>query len=157
MHSRINSLPSSHHWPRLLVALLGLMAITAPASEKEEALTACQRLADSLRTEHIEMRAEAWTKALGPKVGKAVRVQLFKGNDYRFCVAVPPESGVHVSGAVLDAEGKPVGEIKPLLSGWGFILYLKPAKTGTFMVTMHQLTTGKQGEEVPCVMMQGYR
>jgi hypothetical protein len=129
----------------------------ASARDRDEAIASAQRLASSLAAERIEFRAEAWVKDLGPKDGKAVRVQMFKGNDYRICIAVPPNSGVHVSGAVLDGAGKPVGEIKPLLDGWGFILYLKPTKTGTYMVTMHQMPTGKQGKEVPCAMITGYR
>jgi len=75
-------------------AIVLLSATIAPAREKDEAEAAARALAQTLEKEKFEFRAEAWVKDLQPDIGRAVRVQLFKGNDYRFCVAVPLDSQV---------------------------------------------------------------
>ena len=146
---------------RRLLAALVLMAVGLGGSQawsrdKAEAEESARKLAAMFEKERFEFRAEAWVKDLGPDVGKALRVQLFKGNDYRFCVAVPPDSGVHVTAAVLDFEGKPTGEIEPVLDGWGCVLSFKPGKTGVYVIAVRQETTGKK-REVPCAVITGYR
>jgi len=142
----------------LLTVLVGVLiaGVPAQARDKAEAEDGARKLASMFEEQRFEFRAEAWVKDLGPEVGKAVRVQLFKGNDYRFCIAVPPDSGVHVTAAVLDLNGKPTGEIEPVLDGWGCVLSFKPSKTGVYVVAVHQEKSGKQ-REVPCAIMTGYR
>ena len=66
----------------------------ARADDADRAEEAARLLANPLEKQGYYFRAEAWVNDLAPAIGKAVRVQLFKGNDYRFCVAVPPKSGV---------------------------------------------------------------
>ena len=58
--------------------------------------------------------------------------------------------------AVLDLEGKPVGEILPVLDGWGLVLFYKPKKTGMNMIAIHQTDRGKR-KDVPCAMVTGYK
>lgn len=140
----------------LVLMVLGLSGTQAWSRDKAEAEESARKLAAMFEKERFEFRAEAWVKDLGPDVGKALRVQLFKGNDYRFCVAVPPDSGVHVTAAVLDFEGKPTGEIEPVLDGWGCVLSFKPGKTGVYVVAVRQDGTGKK-REVPCAVITGYR
>jgi len=89
-------------------------------------------------------------------LGKAVRMQLFKGNEYCIGVAVPKQSGVHVTGAVLDFQGRPVGEIQPVLDGWGFLLFFKPKKTGVYVVTIRVADKGKQAGTA-CAIVTGYK
>ncbi|MEZ5384758.1 MAG: hypothetical protein R3F13_04510 [Prosthecobacter sp.] len=140
--------------------LAAVMLSIAPAGlfadDREEAEKAAQALAYDQENEGFNIRAEAWNRDLEPKVGKAMRMQLYKGNEYCFCVAVPRKSGVHITGAVLDLEGKPSGEILPVLDGWGFVLFYKPKKTGMYMIAIHQTEQGKR-KEVPCSMVTGYR
>ena len=98
--------------PSLIVraTLVALMLLTAPAGlradDREDAEKAAHALAYDQENEGFNIRAEAWNRTLEPKVGKAMRMQLYKGNEYCFCVAVPRKSGVHITGAVLDLEGK---------------------------------------------------
>ncbi len=136
------------------------MLLTAPAGlladDREDAEKAAHALAYDQENEGFNIRAEAWNRMLEPKVGKAMRMQLYKGNEYCFCVAVPRKSGVHITGAVLDLEGKPSGEILPVLDGWGFVLFYKPKKTGMYMIAIHQTDQGKR-KEVPCSMVTGYK
>lgn len=140
----------------VLTSLL-FMAGTLPARDKADAETAARRLAAEFEKDKFEFRADAWVRDLSPSVGKALKVQLFKGNDYRFCVAVPRDSGVFITAAVLDLEGRPTGEIQPVLDGWGCVLSFKPKKTGVYVVAVRQTEEGKKSREVPCAVLTGYR
>lgn len=138
-------------------AALVLLSLTvAPAREKDEAEAAARALAQTLEKEKFEFRAEAWVKELQPDIGRAVRVQLFKGNDYRFCVAVPLDSQVRITAAVLDLDGLPTGELLPVEEGWGCIVSFKPKKTGVYAVAVHQVQGGKL-KKVACAVITGYR
>ncbi len=144
----------------LVAALQLLILLSAPArvwaDDKEEAEKAAHALAYDQENEGYNIRAEPWVRMLEPEVGKATRMQLYKGNDYCFCVAVPKKAGVHITGAVLDLNGKPSGEILPVLDGWGFVLFYKPAKTGMYMIAIHETEKGKR-KQVPVAMVTGYK
>jgi len=147
--------------PRLVfvtfaVSTLLLAPAWLHADDQEDAEKAAHALAYDQEEEGFNIRAETWVRILEPKVGKASRMQLYKGNEYCFCVAVPKKSGVHITGAVLDLEGKPAGEILPVLDGWGFVLFYKPKKTGMYMIAIHETEEGKR-KEVPCAMVTGYK
>lgn len=146
---------------RLLGLCVGLLLLApapqvAAASAPEAAEAAARALADDQSDEGYQFRAEAWTGDLGKEVGKAVRLQLFKGNEYCIGVAVPRKSGVHITGAVLDFKGQPVGEIQPVLDGWGFLLFFKPKRTGVYVVTVHQTDTGAR-KDTRCAIITGYK
>lgn len=136
----------------LLLSPLGWLK----ADENEDAEKAASALAYDQEAEGYNIRAEVRTSILEPKLGKATRMQLFKGNEYCFCIATPKNAGVHITGAVLDLEGKPAGEILPVLDGWGFVLFYKPRKTGMYMIAIHQTEQGKR-KAVPCSMVTGYK
>lgn len=147
--------------PRLSSAavLVVSLLLTSPwlrADDQDEAEKAAHALAYDQENEGYNIRAEGWVRMLEPKLGKATRMQLYKGNEYCFCVAVPKKSGVHITGAVLDLEGKPAGEIMPVVDGWGFVLFYKPKKTGMYMIAIHETDKGKR-KEVPVVMVTGYK
>lgn len=132
------------------------MSAWSQAGDQEDAEKAAHALAYDQENEGYNIRAESWVRVLDPKVGKATRMQLYKGNEYCFCVAVPKNSGVHITGAVLDLEGKPSGEILPVLDGWGFVLFYKPTKTGMYMIAVHETEKGKR-KEMTCAMVTGYK
>ena len=146
--------------PFVFLALCTLMLLTPAvrlhAGDKEDAEKAASALAYDQEAEGYNIRAEVRTYILEPKLGKATRMQLYKGNEYCFCIAVPKKSGIHITGAVLDLEGKPSGEILPVLDGWGFVLFYKPKKTGMYMIAIHQTDQGKR-KEAPCAMVTGYK
>jgi hypothetical protein len=157
-------LPCPHHRPlsrRLsFVSLLSLLLVfhsgSLPATEAEQAEAAAQSMIRPLEKDGFVFRAEAWVKELRPDVGKAIRVQLFKGNDYRFCVAVPPVSGVQITAAVLDFEGKPGGNLRVVEGAWGLILEYKPKKTGVYVVAVRQTEAGRRKPTI-CAMVTGYQ
>ncbi|MBE7493672.1 MAG: hypothetical protein HS117_01855 [Verrucomicrobiaceae bacterium] len=137
-----------------LVLLMTFSAGWVKADDKAAATAA--RLVPQQEKEGYEFRAEGWLNNLDPDMGRAVRIQMFKGNEYAFCIAVPPESGVHVTAAVLDFEGKPGGEILPVQAGWGVVLFYKPKKTGTYVVAIRQTDGGKK-KKVSCAMFTGWK
>ena len=140
----------------LTLVLVCWLPAQSRASDKKEAEGAAQTLAQQQEKEGFEFRAELWTKDLKADMGKALRIQLFKGNDYRFCIAVPPDSGVHITATVLDFEGKPAGKLQPVAQGWGLILSYKPKKTGVYVVAIRETEEGK-AREVPCTVITGWK
>ena len=142
---------------RLVCACLVLpTALHAAGRDSSEAERAVKALARDQEKAGYVFRAEAWHGEVAPNVGKAIRMQLFKGNDYCVAVAAPRQSGVRISGAVLDFEGKPVGDIQPVLDGWGFILFFKPRRTGLYVVTIHQEKSAKNAT-AECAVLIGYK
>jgi hypothetical protein len=143
-------------WPVFAFLLTGSLQLNLLADDAAEAEAAAQALAKPLEKEDYVLRAEAWVKELRPDVGKAIKVQLFKGNDYRFCVAVPPKSGVQITATVLDFAGKPGGKIRVVEGSWGVILEYQPKKTGVYVVAIRQLEAGKM-RPTTCAMVTGYQ
>ena len=151
------SLANPRRWAFLFTFLLALaMPWQGRASDKKDAEGAAHALSVALEKDGFEFRADLWEKDLRPEMGKALRIQLFKGNDYRFCLAVPPDSGVHITATVLDFDGKPVGTIQPVAQGWGLVLSFKPKKTGAYVVAIRQKEDGKP-REVPCAVATGWK
>jgi hypothetical protein len=147
---------------RLLRRKLALFLAAAPlclgtllAADKHDAERAARRALPPLEKLGFVFRADAWTKDINPDVGKAVRMQLFKGLDYRFVVAVPPTEDAVIEAAVLDFEGKVAsqqvgsqGEAKTV------IISIKPRKTGVYVVVVRQ---GAGHTKVPCCILTGYK
>lgn len=124
------------------------------AADAEDAAQALAR--DQERLGGYSFRAEVWTGSLPQDMGKAVKMQLFKGHEYCIGVAVPRKSGIRVTGAVLDFQAQPVGEIQPVLDGWGFLLFFKPKKTGVYVVVIRQEEEGRK-KDTSCALVTGYK
>lgn len=148
----------AHGFSRIAPALAAVL-ITLPAMAREttEAEKGAWEMARKLEKEGFAFRAESWQKELRPDMGKAVKVQLFKGLEYRFCIAVTPGSGVSITAAVLDFDGKPMGDIRPIENGWGVVLEFKPKRTGVYAIAIRQHDTGSAGKAVNCAMLTGYK
>ena len=131
-------------------------AAQSSASEADDAEKAAIALVNDQEKEGYTFRAETWLTPLSKDQGKAVKMQLFKGNEYCIAVAVPRKSGIRITGAVLDYEGNPAGEIQPVLEGWGFLLFFKPKKTGVYVATVRIEENGKQ-KDTHCALITGYR
>lgn len=152
------SLPLDSRRRTFLLALFALCALPwqAGAGEKSDAEQAAQTLARTHEKDGFEFRADTWEKDLKADMGKALRIQLFKGNDYRFCIAVPPNSGVHITATVLDFDGKPSGTLQPVAQGWGLTLSFKPKKTGAYAIAIRQTGEGRP-HDVPCAVITGWK
>ena len=153
---RTPAAPSPFVFLAFCILMLLSPAAWLHADDNEDAEKAAGALAYDQEAEGYNIRAEVRTYTLEPKLGTATRMQLFKGNEYCFCIATPKKAGVFITGAVLDLEGKPSGEILPVLDGWGFVLFYKPKKTGMYMIAIHQTEKGKS-KTVPCAMVTGYK
>lgn len=139
----------------LSILCLGLSS-TALADEEKEVTDAVLSLTTKYEKDGFDFRADIWVRELKPDLGKAVRVQFFKGNDYRICVAVPKDSGVQIAAHILDAEGKPVeGKVEPTKDGWGLVLSAKPKRTGLYVVAIRQ--SGTTTKATTCAMISGYK
>ncbi|HSI61526.1 MAG TPA: hypothetical protein VLE43_00370 [Candidatus Saccharimonadia bacterium] len=145
---------------RLLLAML-LVCVLMPATparadeaaQVEEALV---ELAKAQEAQGFDFRADIWERELSPEMGKAVRVQFFKGNEYRVCLAVSPKSGVQIVSAVLDSEGKPIeSKVEKTAGGWGMTLHVTPKRTGVYMVTVRH--AGGTQKKALCAMISGYK
>lgn len=143
---------------RLFCFAAGFLLATSASfgREQSESEAAAWSMARPLEKEGYFFRAESWEKELKPEMGKAVRVQLFKGNEYRFCIAVPVNSGVQITAAVLDVDGKPLGQLQSVEQGWGLVLSFKPKRTGVYAVAIRQTEKGR-AKAVPCAMLTGYQ
>jgi hypothetical protein len=143
---------------RLALAFLLLSAATntvrGSAPDEEAAERAVASLVVPLEKQGFDFRADVWERELKPDLGKAVRLQLFKGNDYRVCIAVPAESGVEIEAHVLDDTGKPVEE-NIQGKGFGRTLQVKPKRTGVYVVTIRQ--SGGKKIPVTCALIMGYK
>lgn len=146
--------------PRFFM-LLAFAAILLPmariqadeVSQVEDAVVALAKLQEG---KGFDFRADIWERELTPDLGKAVRVQFFKGNEYRVCVAVPPKSGVKIAAHVLDMAGSPAeSKIEPTEGGWGATLHVKPKRTGVYMVVIRH--AGGPAKSTLCAMITGYK
>src|SRR4051812_21582518 len=108
-----------------MACLLGTSAF-AVTEDEEEAEKAVARLMHPLEKAGFDFRADVWEREIKPDLGKAVRVQLFKGNDYRVCIGVAEKSGVKIEAHLLDMNGEKV-ETKNDNRGSSIVLFLKPA------------------------------
>jgi hypothetical protein len=155
-----NAIFASSPTRRTLVAVfLFAASLLSPAAggaegDTEEAEMAVARLVHPLEKSGYDFRADVWERELKPDLGKAVRLQLFKGNEYKVCVAVSERSGVEIEAHVLDINGENI-EAAVDKRGWGVVLTAKPRHTGVYIVTIRQ--SGGKPKPVTCVMIMGYK
>ncbi|MEY4483719.1 MAG: hypothetical protein RL693_1171 [Verrucomicrobiota bacterium] len=164
---RANAIFTSLHSPGrrqishlLVVSALAIFCLgsssTVFADEEKQVTDAVLSLAARHEKDGFDFRADIWVRELKPELGKAVRVQFFKGNDYRVCVAVPKDSGVQIAAHVLDTEGKPVeSKVETTEDGWGLVLHAKPKRTGLYVVAIRQ--AGGNAKPTTCAMITGYK
>jgi hypothetical protein len=93
----------------------------------------------------FNVREDAWGGDLGVKDQQAVQAQLFKGNEYWFCL------GTDVKGAVLsvniyDSKGKLVN-VETTRAGRLSAVRVEPQRTGTYyaIVTVHKSPEERTG------------
>ncbi len=126
------------------------------ADDEKDATNAVLSLTTQDEKDGFNFQADIWVRELKPELGKAVRVQFFKGNEYRICVAVPKNSGIQIAAHVLDGAGNPIeSKVETVEGGWGLILQAKPKRTGVYVVTIRQ-SGGKQ-KDTTCAMITGYK
>jgi hypothetical protein len=142
-------------WARLLLALLLISGAGAQAADRHDAERAGRAAAPALEKLGFVFRADSWVKELKSDVGKAVRMQLFRGLEYRFILSVPPSTDTTVTGVVLDFDGRvrsqQVGAQGP---GKTVVIGIKPSRTGVYAVAVRQASGSAA---VPCCILTGYK
>lgn len=129
-------------------------AVPAFSRDKDQAQAAVKAMLAPLEKQGFEFRAEFWNGELKPQLGRAVRVQLFKGNDYRFCVGIPAGSKARINAVLLDFDGKVISTTEVHPDGWGAVVTAKPKKTGLYALAIQQVE-GTKG--VACAMTTGWK
>lgn len=113
-----------------LLALLPAILLATAYAYVNDALSFAHEAAAPYAKKGFSVREDAWGGDLGVKDQQAVSAQLFKGNEYWFCL------GTEVKGAVLtihlyDSQGKLV-EAESWQKGRFAGARIVPEKTGTY-------------------------
>ncbi|MBE2205902.1 MAG: hypothetical protein IAE94_16350 [Chthoniobacterales bacterium] len=113
-----------------LLALLSAILLATAYAYVNDALSFAHEAAAPYAKKGFSVREDAWGGDLGVKDQQAVSAQLFKGNEYWFCL------GTEVKGAVLtihlyDSQGKLV-EAESWQKGRFAGARIVPEKTGTY-------------------------
>lgn len=115
---------------KLLFILLLAIALAPAYAYVDDALSFAHEAADPYVKKGFSVREDAWGGDLGVKDQQAVTAQLFKGNEYWFCL------GTEVRGAVItihiyDSQGK-LAESESWQKGRFAGARIVPPKTGTY-------------------------
>ncbi len=117
---------------RLLQAalLVALVLPTALRATVDDALSFAYEAATDYVKQGYTFREDAWGGDLGAGDQKAVTAQLFRGNDYWFCLGTDTD-GAAVTVRVYDSKGKLV-DSQAWQKGRFAGAQVKPKQTGTF-------------------------
>lgn len=115
---------------RLLLAAL-VAAITLPLhATVDDALSFAYEAATPYVKDGFTFREDAWGGDLGVGDQKAVTAQLFRGNDYWFCLGTDVD-GAQLSVHIYDSNGK-LAESKNWQKGRFAGVLVEPKQTGTY-------------------------
>lgn len=106
----------------------------------------------ALEKEAYMTRADTWQRPVEPEVGKALRMQLFKGHSYAI-VAVPVVGAEgSIAASVIDGTGRPVEQRNIAWRG-ATRLEFTPDATGLYLVLVRNTTA----EEITAAVVVGYK
>jgi len=130
---------------RLLTAFLIVASFATTFAYVDDALSFAHEAALPYVKKGFSVREDAWGGDLGVKDQQAVQAQLFKGNEYWFCL------GTDVKGAVLtvnlyDSKGSLVNA-ETTHSGRLTAVRVVPQKTGSYyaIITVHKSSQERTG------------
>ena len=115
---------------KLLPVLLLVLGLSSVFAYVDDALSFAQEAALPFVKKGFSVREDAWGGDLGVKEQQAMQAQLFKGNEYWFCL------GTDVKGAALtvniyDSKGKLVN-VETTRNGRLSAVRVVPTKTGSY-------------------------
>lgn len=137
----------------LLLCALLLFSILPGQTTVNDALSFAYEGAEPYVRQGFTFREDAWGGDLGVGERKAVRVQLFKGNDYWFIIGTDKPKA-RVSVYVYDFEGRLVSR-DHWHRGRFFGAFVSPIRTGAYwaIVTVERSTA----ERTAWALVYGYR
>ena len=114
---------------------VAVMAAIAPAAfaSVDDAQSFALQAAEPYVKEGFQVREDFWGGDLGTGEKKAVRQQLFKGNEYWFWMGTDVEKA-SISVHIYDAEGKLVEQPDSWQKGQFAAARVTPAATGTYYI-----------------------
>jgi hypothetical protein len=114
---------------------VAVMAAVAPVSfaSVDDAQSFALQAAEPYVKEGFQVREDFWGGDLGAGEKKAVRQQLFKGNEYWFWLGTDVEKA-SLSVHIYDAEGKLVEQPDSWQKGQFAAARITPAATGTYYI-----------------------
>jgi hypothetical protein len=115
--------------PFLIAALAAALALPLHATV-DDALSFAYEAATPYVKEGFTFREDAWGGDLGVGDQKAVTAQLFRGNDYWFCLGTDVD-GAELTVHVYDSQGK-LAESKSWQKGRFAGVRVEPKQTGTY-------------------------
>lgn len=111
----------------------------------DDALSFAYEAATPYVKKGFNVREDAWGGDLGVKDQQAVQAQLFKGNEYWFCLGTDVKGAV-LSVSVYDAKGNLVN-VETTRAGRLSAVRVEPQRTGTYyaIVTVHKSPQERTG------------
>ena len=106
----------------------------------------------------MRLRQDFWSGELTQEKGKAIRLQFFKGHEYRLFLAAgaeEKETGTKMHVMVIDGLGNVLAESKT--KGHVATLTVKPPGTGSYMILMRTEAKGLKDRKIPAVLFYGYQ
>jgi hypothetical protein len=139
--------------PRLLLSLAALLSVSVAVAAVDDALSFAHEAAHPYVKQGFTIREDAWGGDLGVKDQQAVTAQLFKGNEYWFCLGTDTRGAV-VSVHIYDSNGK-LAEAESFQKGRFAGARVVPTKTGTYyaIVTVEK----SPAERSNWALVYGYR
>ena len=130
---------------KLATILLAAMLAAPALAYVDDALSFAYECAVPYVKRGFNVREDAWGGDLGVKDKQAVQAQLFKGNEYWFCLGTDVKKAV-LSLAVYDSNGQLVSE-ESTRPGRLVAAKVVPRKTGTYfaIVTVHKSPEERTG------------
>lgn len=129
--------------PKFLLTLaLVTLGLSVAWAAVDDALSFAHEAALPYVKQGFTIREDAWGGDLGVKDQQAVTAQLFKGNDYWFCLGTDTRGAV-ITVHIYDSNGK-LAESEAFQKGRFAGARVNPAKTGTYYAIV---TVEKSSEE----------
>lgn len=137
---------------RVLVAL-AILCLTPLYATVDDALSFAHECAVPYVKQGFTIREDAWGGDLGVKDQKAVTAQLFKGNEYWFCMATDVKGAV-INVHIYDSQGR-LAESEAWQKGRFAAAKVVPKATGTYyaIVTIEK----SPQERTHWALVYGYR
>jgi hypothetical protein len=139
--------------PRLFLLVALVCSLSVAVAAVNDALSFAHEAAHPFFKQGFTIREDAWGGDLGVKDQQAVTAQLFKGNEYWFCLGTDTRGAV-ITVHIYDSNGK-LAEAESFQKGRFAGARVVPQKTGTYyaIVTVEK----SPAERSNWALVYGYR
>lgn len=130
---------------KILTSVLLILLVGTAFAYVDDALSFAYEAASPYVKKGFSVREDAWGGDLGVKDQQAVQAQLFKGNEYWFCLGTDVKGAI-ISVNIYDAKGNLVN-VESSRAGRLSSVRVEPQRTGTYyaIVTVHKSPEERTG------------